>query len=68
MEINRIRIPAPLHGSIIKRLSYLHNHPIELGIVLRAEDYVYSSAIDYPLPLSRPRLQRGYKSCPPNLK
>jgi hypothetical protein len=30
-----------------QRLSYLHNNPVEQGIVFRAEDYVYSSAIDY---------------------
>ncbi|NOY95969.1 MAG: transposase [Chlorobi bacterium] len=30
-----------------QRLSYLHNNPVEHGIVFRAEDYVYSSAIDY---------------------
>lgn len=30
-----------------QRLSYLHNNPVEHGIVFRAEDYLYSSAIDY---------------------
>ncbi len=30
-----------------QRLFYLHNNPVEQGIVFRAEDYVYSSAIDY---------------------
>ncbi len=30
-----------------QRLSYLHNNPVEHGIVFRAEDYVFSSAIDY---------------------
>ena len=30
-----------------QRLSYLHNNPVEQGIVFRTEDYCYSSAIDY---------------------
>ncbi len=30
-----------------QRLSYLHNNPVEQGIVFRAEDYCYSSAVDY---------------------
>lgn len=30
-----------------QRLSYLHNNPVEHGIVFQAEDYCYSSAIDY---------------------
>ncbi len=30
-----------------QRLDYLHNNPAEQGIVFRAEDYCYSSAIDY---------------------
>ena len=30
-----------------QRLTYLHNNPVEHGIVFRPEEYVYSSAIDY---------------------
>ena len=30
-----------------QRLSYLHNNPVEKGFVSGAEDYSYSSAIDY---------------------
>jgi len=30
-----------------QRLSYLHNNPVKHGIVFQAEDYVFSSAIDY---------------------
>lgn len=30
-----------------QKLEYIHNNPVEAGIVLRAEDYVYSSARDY---------------------
>ncbi len=30
-----------------QRLSYLHNNPVAAGIVFRAEDYIFSSAIDY---------------------
>jgi putative transposase len=32
---------------IDNKLNYLHNNPVAAGIVYRAEDYVYSSAIDY---------------------
>ena len=30
-----------------QKLNYLHNNPVESGFVLNAEDYIYSSAIDY---------------------
>jgi REP element-mobilizing transposase RayT len=32
---------------IDNKLNYLHDNPVKAGIVYRAEDYVYSSAIDY---------------------
>jgi len=32
---------------IDEKLNYVHNNPVEEGIVFRAEDYLYSSAIDY---------------------
>jgi REP element-mobilizing transposase RayT len=32
---------------IAEKLKYLHQNPVEEGLVFRAEDYVYSSAIDY---------------------
>lgn len=32
---------------IDEKLNYIHNNPVEEGIVFRAEDYLYSSAIDY---------------------
>ncbi|MFV0471732.1 MAG: hypothetical protein ACK5L7_06825, partial [Paludibacteraceae bacterium] len=32
---------------IDQKLNYLHNNPVEEGLVFRAEQYVYSSAIDY---------------------
>ena len=28
-------------------VNYIHKNPVEEGIVFNAEDYVYSSAIDY---------------------
>ena len=34
-------------GVISQKLDYLHNNPVEEGLVFRAEQYVYSSAIDY---------------------
>ncbi len=32
---------------ITEKLNYIHLNPVEEGLVFRAEDYVYSSAIDY---------------------
>jgi len=32
---------------IDKKINYIHNNPVEEGLVFKAEDYVYSSAIDY---------------------
>ncbi|MES1226205.1 MAG: transposase, partial [Bacteroidota bacterium] len=32
---------------IDQKLDYLHNNPVEEGIVEQAEDYIYSSARDY---------------------
>jgi len=33
--------------AIDRRLEYIHNNPVEAGIVLSPEDYLYSSAINY---------------------
>ena len=30
-----------------EKINYIHNNPVEEGLVFRAEDYVYSSAKDY---------------------
>ena len=32
---------------ISQKLRYIHQNPVEEGLVFRAEDYVYSSAVDY---------------------
>jgi REP element-mobilizing transposase RayT len=32
---------------ITQKHTYIHQNPVEEGLVFRAEDYVYSSAIDY---------------------
>ena len=32
---------------IAQKLNYIHQNPVEAGLVFRAEDYVYSSAVDY---------------------
>ncbi len=32
---------------ILQKIDYVHNNPVEEGLVYKAEDYVYSSAIDY---------------------
>ena len=34
-------------GFIFQKLNYIHNNPVEAGIVDRAEEYLYSSARDY---------------------
>ncbi|MBN2349869.1 MAG: transposase [Bacteroidales bacterium] len=41
--------PIELFNNIImqQKLDYLHNNPVEQGIVYKPEDYVYSSAMDY---------------------
>lgn len=32
---------------IQQKIDYVHNNPVEAGLVYNAEDYIYSSAIDY---------------------
>ncbi|MBF7089956.1 hypothetical protein IUY40_00125 [Flavobacterium sp. ALJ2] len=32
---------------IQQKIDYVHNNSVEEGLVYKAEDYVYSSAIDY---------------------
>ncbi len=35
-------------NAVIKeKVNYIHQNPVKAGYVFRAEDYVYSSAIDY---------------------
>jgi hypothetical protein len=34
-------------SNIQQKTDYVHNNPIEEGLVYKPEDYVYSSAIDY---------------------
>jgi hypothetical protein len=29
------------------KIYYVHKNPVEAGLVFRAEDYIYSSAVDY---------------------
>ncbi len=41
-------IELSLNQSIMDdKLDYIHNNPVEAGIVEKAEDYLYSSARDY---------------------
>ena len=35
------------HKVISQKINYIHNNPVEQGLVFRPEDYVYSSAVDY---------------------
>ena len=30
-----------------EKIDYVHNNPVEAGLVFRAEDYLYGSAADY---------------------
>ena len=41
--------PIELYSNAVmdQKLDYLHNNPVEAGIVENAEDYIYSSAKDY---------------------
>ena len=32
---------------ISQKIRYIHNNPVEQGLVFRPEDYPYSSAVDY---------------------
>jgi REP element-mobilizing transposase RayT len=32
---------------IIQKVNYIHNNPVEQGLVYQAKDYIYSSATDY---------------------
>ena len=34
-------------GFTWQKMNYIHNNPVEAGIVDKAEDYLYSSARDY---------------------
>ena len=33
--------------AIDEKIDYIHQNPVEAGLVFRAEDYMYSSASDY---------------------
>ena len=41
--------PIELNSNYLvdQKLEYIHNNPVKAGIVEKAEDYLYSSAIDY---------------------
>ena len=41
--------PIELWGNkvIQEKIDYIHNNPLQAGLVFRSEDYVYSSAVDY---------------------
>jgi len=34
-------------GGIFEKINYIHNNPVEEGLVSYPQDYVYSSARDY---------------------
>ena len=35
------------NGVIREKINYIHQNPVESGLVYKAEEYVYSSAKDY---------------------
>ena len=41
--------PQDLYSAafIFQKINYIHNNPVEAGIVDKPEDYLYSSARDY---------------------
>jgi len=41
--------PAELYSPAftVQKLNYVHNNPVEAGLVEKPEDYLYSSARDY---------------------
>ena len=41
--------PKEVYSSafVFQKITYIHNNPVEAGVVRKAEDYLYSSAIDY---------------------
>jgi putative transposase len=41
--------PKELYGTRFtdQKMDYIHNNPVEAGLVEKAEEYVYSSARDY---------------------
>lgn len=41
----------------VQKLTYTHNNPVEAGIVLKPEDYLYSSTRDYHYRISEGRLE-----------
>jgi hypothetical protein len=45
-SVNELK-PELLLGDFFEKINYVHNNPVEEGIVFRAEEYLYSSARDY---------------------
>jgi len=42
-----VQLSTPLLDRYCSKKNYIHQNPVEEGLVFRAEDYVYSNAIDY---------------------
>lgn len=41
-------IELDFHSDLFEqKLNYIHNNPVDAGIVKKASDYLYSSAVDY---------------------
>ena len=43
----RFHNPEAPYFVISQKIRYIHNNPVEQGLVFRPEDYPYSSAVDY---------------------
>jgi REP-associated tyrosine transposase len=46
-ENHAVEISPYIKDMAASKLNYIHNNPVEAGIVEKAEDYLYSSARDY---------------------
>ena len=43
-----MRFVAKCSNKVIsEKIRYVHNNPVDAGMVFRPEDYMYSSAVDY---------------------
>ncbi len=40
----KLRVPERV---VFEKISYIHNNPVIKNLVFRAEDYKYSSVVDY---------------------
>jgi len=44
---HRVLLTCWSHRAVFEKIKYIHNNPVNEGLVFRPEQYVYSSAVDY---------------------